>query len=109
MPNPQWRIRRYVHTDGSEPVSDWLNDLDSQNQRRIRVAIARLQAGNLSAVKWLGGNLAEFRIDTGPGYRIYFTRQGRDELVLLTGGDKSSQASDIKRARNYVDSLKGKV
>lgn len=108
MPDHQWRLSRYVHVDGSEPFSDWLNGLDRSIQRRVRLTIARLEAGNFSAVKWIGGNLGEYRIDTGPGYRIYLTRQGSDQMVLLTGGDKSSQTRDIRKARTFVDILKAK-
>jgi len=103
----QWRLSRYVHNDGSEPFSEWLNGLDKQIQRRIRVIIARLEAGNFSAVKWIGGNLGEYRLDTGPGYRIYMARRGHDEMVLLIGGDKRSQSQDIRKAKAFIDFLKG--
>jgi putative addiction module killer protein len=106
MSKSNWRVTRYVRDDGSEPFSNWLNGLDKQVQRRMRLAIARLEAGNFSAVKWIAGNLAEFRMNTGPGYRIYLTRRGQDELILITGGDKSSQTSDIREAKSVVDRLK---
>jgi putative addiction module killer protein len=106
MANQQWRVSRYAHEDGSEPFSDWLNGLDIQIQRRIRLAIARLEAGNFSSVKWIAGNLGEYRIDTGPGYRIYFTRHGRDQMVVLIGGDKASQTRDIRQAKVFIELLK---
>src|SRR5687768_15324234 len=103
----QWRLSRYVKQDGSEPFSKWLNKLDVSVQRRIRVGLARLEAGNFSSIKWLGGNLGEFRMDFGPGYRIYLTKFG-DEIVLLIGGDKQSQPKDIGQAREFVTVLKAK-
>jgi putative addiction module killer protein len=101
-----WRLRRYAESDGSEPFTDWLNGLDTTIQRRVRVALSRIEAGNLSAVKWIDRNLGEYRMDTGPGYRIYLTRHGKDELVLLNGGDKHSQSSDIADAKSYIVMLK---
>ncbi|OGA08536.1 MAG: hypothetical protein A3D95_09935 [Betaproteobacteria bacterium RIFCSPHIGHO2_12_FULL_69_13] len=105
-PTSKWRLYRYVHRDGSEPFTDWLNGLDTGVQRRIRVALARLEAGNMSSVKWIAGNVGEFRIHAGAGYRIYFARHGSDSLVLLAGGDKGSQARDIELARIFASALR---
>ncbi|OLF54389.1 type II toxin-antitoxin system RelE/ParE family toxin [Pseudomonas chlororaphis] len=70
---------------------------------RARIAIARrierASAGNLGDVKNLGGGLSQMRVDTGPGYRVYFTVRGRTLIVLLLGGDKSTQPADIDQAR----------
>lgn len=66
-----------------------------------------MEAGNFASVKWIAGNLGEFRIDTGPGYRIYLTRSGQQDIVLLVGGDKSSQKRDIRRAKAYKEALQG--
>lgn len=106
MTTVKWQLSRYVDTNGSEPFSDWLNNRDREVQRRIRVALARLEAGNISALKWIGGNLGELKLDFGPGYRIYVTRYGKEGMVLLVGGDKSSQERDVNRARAFVASLK---
>lgn len=103
----RWHLHRYVDVDGSEPFTKWLKSLDRSLQRRVIVALARLEAGNFSSVKWVGGNLGEYRMDTGPGYRIYFTRSGQNGLVLLIGGDKGSQNSDIRKAKVYSQRLKG--
>jgi putative addiction module killer protein len=103
----KWRIYRYVDSNQVEPFTEWLRSLDNTAQRRIRVILARMEAGILSSVKWIDGNLGEYRMDTGPGYRIYIARYGRDGLVLLTGGDKSSQARDIERAKAFARALKG--
>jgi putative addiction module killer protein len=104
----QWKLYRYVDENGTEPFSAWLNKCDRQLQRRVRVALARIEIGNFSSIKWISGNLGEFRLDFGPGYRIYLARYGKDGIVLLAGGDKSSQERDISRARDFVASLKAR-
>jgi len=77
----------------------WLRNLKDQRPRsRIEVRIDRLASGNPGDVKPIGAGLSELRIDYGPGYRVYFKRRGRQIIVLLCGGDKSTQASDIKFA-----------
>jgi putative addiction module killer protein len=78
----------------------WFEKLRDRNAKaRIDARIRRISLGNLGDVKRLGGNISELRIDYGPGYRVYFTRRGARVLLLLCGGDKSSQQSDIVRAR----------
>jgi putative addiction module killer protein len=99
MPHAKsWQIYRYADSSGFEPFSDWIRSLDTPIQRRVRVLLARIESGNLSSIKWLG-KVGEAKLDTGPGYRIYLTRRGADGLVLLLGGDKSSQKKDIRQAR----------
>jgi putative addiction module killer protein len=106
MASSKWELLRYVEGNGKEPFSEWLDALDNATQRRVRVSLARLEVGNDSAVKWIAMNLAELRVDFGPGYRIYFSRYGRNQLVLLRGGDKSSQTRDISQAKEMVQLLK---
>lgn len=77
----------------------WIETLrDRQARQRIAARLTRLQAGNPGDVKAVGEGISELRIDCGPGYRIYFTRRGPLMVLLLCGGDKSTQAKDIKRA-----------
>jgi len=77
----------------------WIETLrDRQARQRIAARLTRLQAGNPGDVKALGEGISELRIDYGPGYRIYFTRRGPLVVLLLCGGDKSTQAKDIKKA-----------
>jgi len=77
----------------------WIETLrDRQARQRIAARLTRLQAGNPGDVKALGDGISELRIDYGPGYRIYFTRRGPLIVLLLCGGDKSTQAKDIKKA-----------
>ena len=78
----------------------WLAGLrDARARARINARITRMQTGNLGDVKTLGEGLQEARIFHGPGYRLYFIRQGRTVIVLLCGGDKGSQRRDIEKAR----------
>lgn len=80
--------------------ADWLNGLsDGVAAKRIRARLDRLGYGLLGDVKALGGGLMEARVDQGPGYRLYFVRRGGRLIVLLCGGDKSSQSRDIETAR----------
>ncbi len=84
----------------TETFDAWLAALrDPRGRTAIAQRIARLAAGNPGDVKPVGDRVSEMRIDTGPGYRLYFTRRGGQLIVLLCGGDKSSQPRDIARAR----------
>lgn len=84
----------------------WLDGLrDTQARSRILVRIERLAAGNPGDVKPVGEGVSELRIDYGPGYRVYFVRQGQTVIVLVAGGDKSSQARDIKTALRLARNL----
>jgi putative addiction module killer protein len=84
--------------------SDWFIRLrDRQAQARINLRIRRLSLGNFGDAKPVGGGVAELRIDYGPGYRIYFVRRGKALVILLCGGDKGTQASDIRKARSLAE------
>ena len=77
----------------------WFKNLrDKQARARIRVRVRRLEAGQPGDAKPVGGGVMEMRVDYGPGYRVYYCRRGQSVIVLLAGGDKGSQARDIKRA-----------
>lgn len=91
-------IRYYVSSDGRQPFAEWFADLESITRARIARAVTRLQEGNLSNVKPIGGGVLEYRLDFGPGYRIYFGRDGETLVILLTGGSKRRQQRDIETA-----------
>ena len=85
---------------------DWLDGLaDQRAQVRIAARIRRSGLGNLGDWKPVGGNVSELRVDTGPGYRLYFTRRGGTVIVMLIGGDKSTQKRDIGRAQYIAREL----
>lgn len=86
--------------------SDWFHDLrDRRARARIAVRVDRLAGGHWGDAKPVGGGAIELRIDYGPGYRIYLTRRGGQLVLLLCGGDKSSQDRDIARAKAMVKEL----
>lgn len=85
----------------------WLTKLrDNEARRRIAVRISRLQAGNPGDVRPMGQGVSELRIDYGPGYRVYLTQRGPVLIVLLCGGDKSTQADDIVKAKALAEEWK---
>ena len=84
----------------------WLDALkDMRAQIRIAARLRLAEAGNLGDWKPVGGDVSEMRVDVGPGYRLYFTRRASVLIVMLAGGDKSSQARDIKRAQRILREL----
>jgi putative addiction module killer protein len=90
----------------TEVYSDWFNSLrDRQARARIDVRIRRLSLGNPGDVKPVGEGVSELRIDYGPGYRVYFVQHGQTLVILLAGGDKSTQDKDIKTARELARKL----
>jgi putative addiction module killer protein len=85
---------------------EWLDQLDDRRaQVRIAARLRQAEAGNLGDWKSVGGEISELRVNFGPGYRLYFTRRGTILIVMLAGGDKSSQATDIRRAKRILDQL----
>ena len=86
--------------------SNWAKRLtDKQAARAVALRLARIRAGNLGDTKSVGGGVSELRIHVGKGYRLYYCRRGKTLIILLCGGDKSSQAADIKRAQAMADDL----
>jgi putative addiction module killer protein len=84
----------------------WLDALkDFRAQVRIAARLRLAEAGNLGDWKSVGGEVSEMRVDVGPGYRLYFTRRASILIVMLGGGDKSTQARDIKRAQRVLTQL----
>ena len=84
----------------------WLSDLpDKRARERITKRLVRMRTGLLGDVRSVGGGVSEIRIDAGPGYRLYFTRRGTAIILLLLGGDKSTQARDIMVAQGLAREL----
>ena len=97
-----YEIFHYVTADGRDPFQDWLEALrDRQAKARVAVRINRMATGNLGDHKSVGDGVWELRIDVGPGYRVYYALAGQQLVLLLTGGDKSSQQADIEKAAVY--------
>jgi putative addiction module killer protein len=96
-------LRRYLTASGRDVFGDWLSRLrDARTRAKIVARIDRLSAGNFGDVKALRDGFFELRIDWGPGYRVYYALLGRSCVLLLCGGDKRKQVSDIKRALEYL-------
>ncbi len=87
----------YIKEDGSNPYKRWFDSLNAHAAAKVAVAMARLELGNTSSIKWFDG-IGEYRIDWGPGYRIYLVQDGKNLIVLFGGGTKKRQRNDIKKA-----------
>jgi putative addiction module killer protein len=94
-------VRYYVSPDGLQPFARWFTELEAVARAKVTRAIARLEQGNFSNVKSVGEGVLEYRIDFGPGYRVYFGQDGEVLVILLTGGTKKRQQSDINVAHAY--------
>ena len=103
-------VREYLTSKGFNPYREWLATLDTRPRARIQAMMLRFEDGNLGDHKALDGGVWEARLDFGPGYRIYFGRVGAVVVLLLCGGDKSTQRRDIERAKEnwkqYVEEQK---
>ncbi|WP_135212740.1 type II toxin-antitoxin system RelE/ParE family toxin [Vitreimonas flagellata] len=92
-------IEEYLDVDGRSPFGAWFDALDASAAARVTVALVRMAQGNLSNVKSVGAGVLEYRIDFGPGYRVYFGRDGATLVILLAGGTKKRQQQDIQAAQ----------
>ncbi len=105
-------IRYYVTSDGRQPFAKWFAELEAAARARVTRAVVRLEQGNFSNVKSVGEGVFEYRIDFGPGYRVYFGQDGQTLVILLTGGTKKRQQRDIDEAHahwlNYKQSQRGR-
>jgi putative addiction module killer protein len=91
-------IRECRRRDGRNLFGEWFDRLNSEAARRVTTALYRLGPGNFSNVKSVGGGVFEYRIDFGPGYRVYFGKDGEKIVILLCGGTKQRQQEDIALA-----------
>jgi putative addiction module killer protein len=106
LPYEVLELRYYLAGDGKSPFEQWYSGLDTAAGAKVAVALARLEQGNLSNVKPVGESVLEYRIDWGPGYRVYFGRDGAVLVILLTGGTKKRQQRDIDTAKTMWDDYK---
>ena len=104
-------IRVYEAPDGACPFIEWFDQLEAKAAAKVTTALARLEQGNTSRVKGVGAGVFEVKIDFGPGYRVYFGKDGDEIVILLAGGTKKRQQRDIESAQdrwlNYKARKKG--
>ncbi len=99
-------IREYLDGDGHSPYARWFNRLNAAAAVKVVTAIHRMEQSNFSNVKGVGAGVYEYRISFGPGYRIYFGKDGDKLVILLAGGTKKRQDADIKAAQAYWQDYK---
>ena len=92
-------LRGYIDENGNKRFTQWLEGLDAAAAAKVTIALARMEQGNFSKVKGVGYGVFEYKIDFGPGYRIYFGKDGDRLVILIGGGSKNRQQQDIAVAR----------
>jgi putative addiction module killer protein len=97
------KVQEYIREDGSNPYQKWFDSLDHQAAAKVTVAKARLELSNT----WFDG-IGEYRIDWGPGYRIYLAQYGKQLIVLFGGGTKKKQQADIDQAKELYQEYKSR-
>jgi putative addiction module killer protein len=104
LPLRMIEVREYLYADGRSPYGTWFARLNPQAAAKVATGLTRLAGGNVSNVKGVGSGLFEYRIDFGPGYRVYFGKDGERLVILLGGGTKKRQQTDIATAlANWQD------
>lgn len=101
------KVQEYIREDGSNPYKKWFDSLDVIAAAKVTVAKSRLELGNTSSIKWFDG-LGEYKIDWGPGYRIYLAQDGKQLIILFGGGTKKGQQSDIDQAKKLCQEYKNR-
>ncbi len=100
-------INEYTDEQDNSPYAQWLGGLrDAKVRAKILIRVDRMELGLFGDVEPIGDGLSELRIDYGPGYRVYYGKEGKTIYLLLCGGDKSTQAKDIKKAKEYWQDYK---
>src|SRR5208282_3897386 len=92
------KVREYLDQNGRSPYAEWFDNLNAQAAAKVATAVTRISQGNLSNVKGVGGGVFEHTLDFGPGFRIYFGKDGEQLVILLAGGTKKRQQRDIREA-----------
>lgn len=97
-------VREYLDTNGRSPYAGWFDSLNAEAAAKVTTAVTRISFGNFSNVKGVGAGIYEYKLDFGPGYRIYFGKDGVTLVILLGGGTKKRQQRDISTAlANWQD------
>jgi putative addiction module killer protein len=94
-------VREYIDEEGKSPFGKWFTGLNAPAAAKVATALEKVARGNFSNVEPAGGGVSELKIDWGPGYRIYFGKDGEALVILLGGGIKKRQSSDIEIARGH--------
>ncbi len=104
-----FEVKEYINSAGKSPYADWVADLRDQTaQVKILRQTRRMALGNFGDVKPVGNGVSETKINYGPGYRVYHAKVGNQLVILLCGGDKSTQAKDIKQAKQHLQDFKNR-
>ncbi|ARM31343.1 addiction module protein [Prosthecochloris sp. HL-130-GSB] len=100
-----YKVQEYLLEDGSSPYGDWFMNLDAMAAAKINTVKLKLEQGKHSNVKWFRG-IGEYKLDWGPGYRVYIGKDGDALILLLCGGTKKRQSHDIEKAIEYWQDYK---
>jgi putative addiction module killer protein len=106
LPYNMPQLREYIDANGINHFAKWFDALNAQAAVKVRTYLARIENGNYSQVKSVGGGVSECRIDFGPGYRVYFAQEGNRLVILLGGDTKKRQQSDIQVAKELWQEYK---
>jgi len=97
-------VREFLDSKGRSPYAEWFDSLNAEAAAKVTTAVTRISLGNFSNVEGVGSGVFEYKLDVGPGYRIYFGKDGQTLVILLGGGTKRRQQHDIKAAvANWQD------
>lgn len=103
-------VRRYQRSDGVVPLTDWLGGLrDARARAKLEIRFRRVSMGIYGDIKPVGEGVLELREGIGAGYRVYLGRHGATLVILLCGGDKRTQAADIRKAKEYWQDWKRRI
>jgi putative addiction module killer protein len=106
LPSEMVTVLEYLDREGSSPFAKWFGGLDATPAAKVTTAVRRMELGNFSNVKGVGSGIFEYRIDFGPGYRVYFGKDGDTVVILLAGGTKKRQDRDIATAQERWEDYK---
>lgn len=101
-------LQEYEKESGESPFGTWFAALDANAAARVTVALAKMEGGNFSNVEPVGEGVSEYKIDFGPGYRVYFGMDGQALVILLIGGTKKRQQRDIDTAKSFWSDYKAR-